>query len=58
MIRNLDMPNDVAQIQIKDLRLRTYIGFNDDEKANKQDVVINALIEYPAEQACLTDEVL
>ncbi|RDL43175.1 dihydroneopterin triphosphate 2'-epimerase [Marinomonas piezotolerans] len=52
------MPSEVAQIRIKDLRLRTYIGFNEEEKKNKQDVVINALIEYPAGQACLSDEVL
>ncbi|CUB02229.1 dihydroneopterin triphosphate 2'-epimerase [Marinomonas fungiae] len=46
-----------AQIRIKNLRLRTYIGFNDEEQKNLQDVVINALIEYPAEQACHSDDV-
>lgn len=52
------MSREVAQIQIKDLRLRTYIGFNEEEREHLQDVVINALIEYPASQACQTDEIL
>ncbi|TDO99615.1 dihydroneopterin triphosphate 2'-epimerase [Marinomonas balearica] len=51
------MQNSHAQIRIKDLRLRTFIGFNDEERRNKQDVIINALIEYPANEACATDEV-
>ncbi|QUX93765.1 dihydroneopterin triphosphate 2'-epimerase [Marinomonas sp. A3A] len=46
-----------AQIHIKNLRLRTYIGFNESEKQNKQDVVINAWIHYPASQAYDTDDV-
>lgn len=46
-----------AQIHIENLRLRTYIGFNESEKQNKQDVVINAWIDYPANQACNTDDV-
>lgn len=51
------MSHAAAQIRIKDLRLRTYIGFNEEEKKNLQDVVINALIEYPAEHACSSDDV-
>ncbi|BDX02450.1 MAG: dihydroneopterin triphosphate 2'-epimerase [Marinomonas sp.] len=46
-----------AQIHIKNLRLRTYIGFNESEKENKQDVIINAWIHYPATQAYDTDNV-
>ncbi|MGL5006311.1 MAG: dihydroneopterin triphosphate 2'-epimerase [Plesiomonas sp.] len=46
-----------AIIRIKNLRLRTYIGFNQEEINNKQDVVINAEIHYPATQASLTDNV-
>ncbi|WP_421851082.1 dihydroneopterin triphosphate 2'-epimerase [Marinomonas sp.] len=46
-----------AQIHIKNLRLRTYIGFNESEKQNKQDVVINAWVHYPASQAYDTDDV-
>lgn len=46
-----------AQIHIKNLRLRTYIGFNDSETKNKQDIIINAWIHYPATQAYDTDNV-
>lgn len=46
-----------AIIRIKDLRLRTYIGFNPEEVKNKQDVVINAEIHYPAVVACDSDDV-
>ncbi|MBR7889176.1 dihydroneopterin triphosphate 2'-epimerase [Marinomonas sp. A79] len=51
------MINPEAQIHIKNLRLRTYIGFNESEKQNKQDVIINAWIQYPASQAFDTDDV-
>ncbi|MCP3427701.1 dihydroneopterin triphosphate 2'-epimerase [Opacimonas viscosa] len=46
-----------ATIRIKNLRLRTYIGFNDDEIKNKQDVVVNAVIKYDAKRAADTDAV-
>lgn len=45
-----------AIIRIKNLRLRTYIGINEDEIANKQDVVVNARIEYSAMAAANTDD--
>lgn len=45
-----------AVIRIKNLRLRTYIGINDDEVANMQDVIINAQIHYDAVRATDTDE--
>ena len=35
----------MAVIRIKNLLLRTYIGFNPDELVNKQDIVINIKIE-------------
>lgn len=41
----------MARIRIKDLRLRTYIGINDDEIKNKQDVLINITVLYPAADA-------
>ena len=44
-----------ATIRIKNLRLRTYIGINEDEIINKQDVVVNVKIEYQADQATDTD---
>ncbi|TBM24907.1 dihydroneopterin triphosphate 2'-epimerase [Hafnia paralvei] len=40
-----------AIIRIKNLRLRTFIGMKEEEINNKQDVVINVVIHYPAEQA-------
>ena len=45
-----------ATIRIKNLRLRTYIGINEDEIKNQQDVVINVLIHYDAEKATSTDQ--
>ena len=44
-----------AMINIKNLRLRTYIGFNPEELQKQQDVVINAEIHYPADVAAQTD---
>jgi len=44
-----------AIINIKNLRLRTYIGFNPEEVQKQQDVIINAEIHYPADLACATD---
>lgn len=45
-----------ATIRIKNLRLRTFIGINDDEIQNKQDVVINVKIHYNAQQATDSDQ--
>lgn len=45
-----------ATIRIKNLRLRTYIGINDDEIKNKQDVVINVRIQYHADAAASSDQ--
>jgi D-erythro-7,8-dihydroneopterin triphosphate epimerase len=44
-----------AIIKIKNLRLRTYIGINEDEINNKQDIIINAKIHYCAQEAVTTD---
>jgi D-erythro-7,8-dihydroneopterin triphosphate epimerase len=46
-----------AIINITNLRLRTYIGFNQEEREKKQDVVVNIEIHYPADIACETDQV-
>ena len=46
-----------AIISVTNLRLRTYIGFNPEEREKKQDVVINIDIHYPADQACENDAV-
>ncbi|MFV0375816.1 MAG: dihydroneopterin aldolase [Mangrovibacterium sp.] len=47
----------MAKIRVKNLLVRTYIGFNPDELVNKQDVVINLEIEANIpEQALQSDE--
>jgi D-erythro-7,8-dihydroneopterin triphosphate epimerase len=43
--------DQIAKINIRDLRLRTFIGINEDEKKNQQDVVINIWIHYHAQKA-------
>ncbi|GHE19897.1 dihydroneopterin triphosphate 2'-epimerase [Halomonas urumqiensis] len=43
--------HDLATIRIKNLRLRTYIGIKEEEIKNRQDVVINAVIRYRADNA-------
>ncbi|WP_058912833.1 dihydroneopterin triphosphate 2'-epimerase [Entomohabitans teleogrylli] len=40
-----------AVIRIKNLRLRTFIGIKEEEINNRQDIVINVAIHYPAAQA-------
>ena len=46
-----------AIINISNLRLRTFIGFNPEEKEKKQDVVINIEINYAITKAALNDTV-
>jgi len=47
----------IATIHIKNLRLRTYIGFNEEEKTKKQDVVVNIALHYDASAAADSDSV-
>ena len=47
------MTAQFATINIRNLRLRTYIGFNPEEMEKQQDVIINIQIRYE-----ITDEVL
>jgi D-erythro-7,8-dihydroneopterin triphosphate epimerase len=49
--------DQIAKIHIQDLRLRTYIGINEDEKKNRQDVVINIRIHYHAAKAVSFNEI-
>ncbi|WP_372870419.1 dihydroneopterin triphosphate 2'-epimerase [Shewanella sp.] len=49
------MKSEIATIRIKNLRLRTHIGIKEDEIQNKQDVIINVVIAYHAEQAQQSD---
>lgn len=46
-----------AVINITNLRLRTFIGFNPEEMTKQQDVVINIEIHYPADKAMANDDV-
>ncbi|MCG9731443.1 dihydroneopterin triphosphate 2'-epimerase [Shewanella sp. Isolate13] len=51
------MTTSIATIKITNLRLRTFIGFNLEERQKMQDVVINIEIQYPAKNAILEDDV-
>ncbi len=44
-------------IRIKDLRLRTIIGFKEWEREKKQDITINLAIETKAERAVESDDI-
>jgi D-erythro-7,8-dihydroneopterin triphosphate epimerase len=46
-----------ASIHVKNLRLRTLIGFNPEEKIKRQDVIINIEIDYRLSPAVLNDDV-
>ena len=48
---------DQATINIRNLRLRTFIGFNAEERTKKQDVVLNLEISYRTSPAVFRDEV-
>ena len=47
----------MARIRVKDLRVRTFIGINEDEILNKQDVLINLTILYPAQEAVRDNDI-
>ncbi|QGM22346.1 dihydroneopterin triphosphate 2'-epimerase [Spiribacter sp. 2438] len=55
MSEGLNRP--LSRIHIKDLRLRTFIGFNEEEQRKRQDVVINIRIDYDALSAARGDQV-
>ena len=44
-----------ATIHIRNLRLRTFIGFNPEEMEKQQDVVINIEIAYAVAESALRD---
>lgn len=46
-----------ATINVRNLRLRTFIGFNPEERKKKQDVVINMEIRYAMESGVFDDRV-
>lgn len=51
------MQRQTATIRITNLRLRTFIGFNPEERAKQQDVVINVEIRHLLDPAALTDDI-
>ena len=51
------MSRKIATIRIHNLRLRTLIGFNPEERVKKQDIVINAEIAYTLDDGVFEDRV-
>jgi len=51
------MTRNIATIRIHNLRLRTFIGFNPEERVKKQDIVINAEIAYELADGVFDDHV-
>jgi D-erythro-7,8-dihydroneopterin triphosphate epimerase len=47
----------MARIRVKDLRLRTFIGIKEEEILNKQDVLINLTMLYPAAEAVRDNDI-
>jgi D-erythro-7,8-dihydroneopterin triphosphate epimerase len=45
------------QIHIKDLHLRTIIGINEEERRNRQDVLINIVMDVDMRRAGETDDI-
>jgi len=51
------LENGLARIRVKDLRLRTYIGINEDEIRNRQDVIVNLTLHYPPATAVRENDI-
>ena len=47
----------MARIRVKDLRLRTSIGIKEEEILNRQDVLINLTMLYPAAEAVRENDI-
>ena len=47
----------MALIRITDLKIKTIIGINAWERNTKQDIIINAIIEYDAARAVKSDKI-
>lgn len=45
------------RIEIKDLLIRAIIGINEDERTNRQDVLINIVLETDTRRAGRTDQI-
>ena len=46
----------MAVIRINDLKVRTLIGAYSWEKTNRQELIINVMLEYDAAKACISDK--
>lgn len=55
--QHTDYSPSCATINIRNLRLRTLIGFNPEERVKKQDVVLNIKINYGIDEQVLQDSV-
>ena len=47
----------MARVRVKDPRLRTYLGIKEEEILNRQDVLINLTILYPAVAAVRDNDI-
>ena len=47
----------MAVIRVDNLRLRTILGINDEERVNKQDIIINYSMELDITEAANSDDV-
>jgi len=47
----------LATIKIKQLRLRAFIGINEEEQQKPQDIIINVFMQYPVENAVLHKDI-
>lgn len=50
------MHDCIAVIRVSNLRLRTFIGFNPEERSKQQDIVVNVEIHHIASAAALEDD--
>lgn len=51
------MPNSLDRIYIRDLTTRCIVGINPDERVNKQEVIINIVLEADLSKACASDSI-
>ncbi len=56
LVRGVVVNAPIAIIRISNLRLRTFVGFNPDERAKQQDVVINIEIRHRARLPALRQD--
>lgn len=51
------MPSSLDRIYIRDLTTRCIVGINPDERVNKQEVIINIVLEADLRNACASDSI-